>query len=227
MAKTYAKKKKFTRKRNNKKNIKTGITRSLGFGFPEKVICTHKYSEQSAFTPATGVIQSYHYKANGLFDPTVAIGGHQPYWYDQLSAIYQHYVVMGSKIKLTVVDYDTTTANGNVPMVYGVYVNDNTTTTPASYTALQECSKGSTKWKPAGSGSPGTVTCKYSAKKMFGNSILANSNLKGSAGADPVEDVSFTIWGYNAHGATTANLIFNVDIEYIVMWFERKDVAGS
>lgn len=47
-----------------------------------------------------GAINRQSWAANGLFDPDVSGAGHQPYYFDQLSAMYRRYQVYGVKIQI-------------------------------------------------------------------------------------------------------------------------------
>lgn len=57
-----------------------------------------------------------------MYDPDLTGFGHQPYFFDQLTDIYSHYVVIGSKIKISgAVD---TGSNQNVNLNLSAYYND-------------------------------------------------------------------------------------------------------
>ncbi len=42
------------------------------------------------------------YRPDSPYDPRYAVGGHQPFGWDQLSQFYTHYVVLGARLKATV-----------------------------------------------------------------------------------------------------------------------------
>ena len=71
---------------------------------------------------AVGIPASYVFSANGLYDPNITGIGHQPRGFDQLMALYDHYVVIGVRAILTVHGSDT--GNGTI---CGMYVKDNST----------------------------------------------------------------------------------------------------
>ena len=73
---------------------------------------------------ASGVGLSAHYfSANGMFDPDVTGTGHQPLYYDQWMVNYEHYQVLGSKIKVTALPSQNA---GSTPGVFGVVLDNNT-----------------------------------------------------------------------------------------------------
>ena len=50
------------------------------------------------FTPGTTSTQQFQLRANGMFDPQTAVGGHQPRGFDEFMEAYDMFTVMGSKI---------------------------------------------------------------------------------------------------------------------------------
>ncbi len=63
------------------------------------------YSETIQLTSgALGVFDEEIYRANDLFDPDFAIGGHQPYGRDTLATLYNKYKVLAVKVDLTFTD---------------------------------------------------------------------------------------------------------------------------
>lgn len=69
-------------------------------GFPSQLYTKLVYSEQVQFNTTTGNIVNNTWSGNSVFDPNVTSTGHQPYFYDQLTAVYNSYIVYGSKIEV-------------------------------------------------------------------------------------------------------------------------------
>jgi len=186
---------------------------------PLRLMNTVKYVEElQVATDATGF--GYHQiSANGLYDPNLALGGHQPMYFDQLTALYNHYHVMKSKIKITAIRTGT---NSNCIMV--LYLDDDTVVnaTNAETMAERPGAKLVSCW-PA-TGNLGKLTATFDAKAMFGGDIYDNDTLKGTSSANPSEQSVWTI-GFNAN--TSSNVDFLVEIEYTVVWSELKTIAGS
>lgn len=57
-----------------------------------------------------GALAIYVYTTNGLYDPNTTGIGHQPTGFDQLMALYNEYVVIGSTIKVSFTNSDETNA---------------------------------------------------------------------------------------------------------------------
>jgi len=193
-------------------------------GLPSKLLVVHRYSESVAPTSTTGVPFTYQFSCNGMFDPNITGTGHQPYEFDQLNGIYNHYTVLKSKITVWI---GTEHANQAQQSLTGVYIEDDTTVTPAAtYGALCEQSTG--KWKPyVVTNQPNKFVIFWDAKKAFGGDILDNDDLQGTGAANPVEQQFFTIWAGDATGSTTTSYEVHVDIEYTAMWEELKNLASS
>lgn len=74
--------------------------------FPSKKSFKFHYAENHLLTTgALGVCGSEQvYRCNSLFDPDFAVGGHQPYGYDQTSNLYRKYKVNAISVQLTWTD---------------------------------------------------------------------------------------------------------------------------
>lgn len=69
---------------------------------PETFHAKHKYVD--TLTPVSGVAiigNEFSYALNGMWDPYTPAGGHQPYGFDQLAAMYNAYVVTSCHISVT------------------------------------------------------------------------------------------------------------------------------
>lgn len=195
----------------------------LGQGFPKKMVVTHKYREAFDLTSTTGLLGTYLFRCNGMFDPNFSGTGHQPMYYDQLTPLYDHFCVIGSKIKLTLTPSTVTT----FPSRIVAFVNDDTSVTGTTVDTISEQSQAKQiKQIPAGNNSVIILTLNWSAKKYFGGSVLSNPELQGSAGADPTEQSTYVI-AVQAYGANSLSYLVQAEIEYIAVWKELKDVAGS
>lgn len=67
---------------------------------------------------------------------------------------------------------------------------------------------------------------KWSARKYFGGSVMANVNLQGTSAANPTENSGFTLCAQTVDG-TTDSIGYSIDIEYLAVWTEIKDIASS
>lgn len=194
------------------------IGRTLGF--PKMLKFKHKYATQVNVTDS-GALAHYQFRANGLYDPDITGTGHQPSWYDNLTAIYDHYTVIGSFIKYTVVPTGTTI---QAPFKIITWINDDTSTTGTA-DALTENKFSKTRVCPANNPSRIVVYNKWSAKSFFGGSILANTELKGTASTDPTEQSVYQLSLRSLDGVSTISVHVLVEITYIAVWKELKEQA--
>jgi hypothetical protein len=195
---------------------------NMGLGFPKKLLVTHKYNDLTTGTTNTGVPQKVLWSCNGMFDPYFTGGGHQPYYFDQYSALYDHYCVIASKATIIL----TPTGTGVVACCAGVFINDDTTTVPTDINTLGELSQGRFR-NFNNQSTPIKFTLKWSAKKTFGGNVLSNTELQGTIAANPTEQSFYTFWIGAMDQASSQTYVVQVFIEYIAIWKELKEVAQS
>lgn len=203
-----------------KKNTGYKISLTKQVGLPRQLVVRHRYSQFERLTSTTGVIQTKNFRCNGMFDPDASATGHQPMYFDQISAIYNHFTVVKSNIKVTF-----TPEGGSSFAAFGVFINDDTTVTPTILGCLEQ-SSAQNGIMTITTSDPQVRRSYWDAVKAFGPSPLANDNLQGSGSADPTEQQVWTIWCGNST-ATTVNIAILVEIEYTAVWDELKDVDVS
>lgn len=69
---------------------------------PETFRAQHKYVDQLTFTSGVALVgATFQYGLNCMYDPYIPAGGHQPYGFDQLAAMYSSYVVTSCHVQVT------------------------------------------------------------------------------------------------------------------------------
>jgi len=193
-----------------------------GQGFPKKLTMTHRWRQIIAVnTGAAGARADYVFRANGMYDPSVTGGTHQPYYFTQLSAIYNHFTVIGSKIKVHIKKSDASTT---VPTFCNLMINDDSTVTPAMLALMEHPS--AKHGLVQGYDQTLVLTNKWSAKKTFGGSVLGNDNLQGSGSADPTEQSCYVLSLDSSINSTQTSVDLLVEIDYIAVWEELKDITN-
>lgn len=202
-------------------------------GFPQTVSARLRYVTECELDAGVGGTSSFQIRANGCYDPEVSIGGHQPKGFDQFMALYRHFTVTASKIKVTPVN--RTNEVNIAGAAYGVILlsgtGDLAAQTPLS---LMESSPGSSKgFISAFSSVSGsfptvaTVYSKFNAKRTFGRNVISGGPFTGSVAADPTEQSIYKIWA----GSITANnpppIQFIIEVEYDVTFTERIAMNSS
>lgn len=205
----------------SKKNVNRNYTSvNLGLGFPKRVVCTLKYAGYRDLTSGSGLHATYRYSCNGLYDPDITGTGHQPMYFDNLMAIYDHYTVIGSKLVLKVVPKSATQGPGAV----AVFVNDSTSQTMQNVgNAFEQSSGTDVKLLAPGQSNPLVITKTWSAKRTFGGSVLGNDNLQGTAAANPTEQSYYDIVFQDLTTTpTSATVQIFVELEFTAVFDELK-----
>lgn len=223
MPRKYQKKRRRVRRRRRVPRLRSG---TFNTPLPQKLLAKHRYSSHIQLDPgAAGILASHVFTANGLYDCDITGTGHSVMGFTQLSTLYDHYTVIGSKITVKATNADTT-----YQQILGVNVLDDTTN-PASGDINTMIEQGKTKYVlfgDAGSTHSKTITAKVSPKKFFHKSnMMDNSQLKGSGSANPAEQVYYHVVAAPIQGVNSTPIQCHVLIEYIAVWTEPKALASS
>lgn len=196
--------------------------------FPDRRVVTLNYADLVTLTPVSGNIKSYRFAANGLFDPDITAGGHQPLGFDQLSPFYAKMTVIASTISATFSVASTAT---NLAYQLGIHRNPNLASVPSSFLTYQENGNVSMKSFQFGSGSNKSPTVKQSfvtKKHMSVKDPLDEPSLASTAAANPTTLCAYDIFCGAADGATTnPALNVNIQIKYVIICSDPIPVASS
>ncbi len=195
----------------------TNLTSLGAQGFPKKLKVVHKYVESLAFT-AGSASDVRQFTCNGLYDPNISGTGHQPLYFDQLSAIYNHYTVFRSWCTYRVVVT-------SVPCLVSHYIEDDTSVSTGSQSAEMSSAVVTTHSNLAVK--PTLLTRMWNAKEYFGGDIFDNDDLQGSASANPAEQMYFTFNVTAIDGVSTPSYSVLVEIHYEAVWDELKTISQS
>lgn len=198
---------------------------NFGYALPKRVENTHRYYEYQSDSLAFGASRKIYYRANGMYDPTVAAGGHQPMLFDQLSALYNHFTVVQSRCKLIISPAIISATASNSSTIVCLSIDDNASDTRAVQDIIETDSNA--KWGVMSPESKLTLVTDWKAADYFGGDIIDNPNFRGSASADPTEQSVYTISYQNLSGSVTQYYDVFVLIEYRAVWSELKDVQAS
>lgn len=218
------------RKKRSKKNAYA--TQRLGFsnrnGVKPQLKSTLKYAEHIKITPAANGCYSYPFRINSLYDPDVAVGGHQPMGFDEIMALYGHAYVVSARIRVTQLMEDTTTS---IPGAFGVTFTDGSTSAfagKALSTVLED--QHTCEWKAAG----GTVTsamprviASIDCNKWFNvKDLVGQEDKRISAAVDASNQIYAHVW-FGSDLATAGAQEFVVEIEYDAVFSDPKALTAS
>lgn len=185
---------------------------------------THRYTDRVVITANAGASTSYVYSCNGMYDPYTSGTGVQPYYFDQLSAIYRHYTVLKSKCTIRLVPISATSS----PACFTLYLNDDSTVTYTNADRAAENPTAVYKILPIGGGGVETVLRKsWDAKEHFGPGVISDPNLQGTDSANPTEQQHYTFMTNALDG--TSSVVYHgiITIDYDAVWQELREVSGS
>jgi len=228
-----------TRKRSVRRNIQQNsvispyMPKSIGgfrdFGFPDSLVVRLKYNEVYTLTSTAGSIAKQVFRANSLFDPDFTNVGHQPMYYDQLSALYANYTVLGSKIRVLfspIADAISTTQPSG-PFEIGLLGEPGGTTSATASTLAETSGCKSTFLNLAqGGNNVKMLSATYSPTRDL--ALPADDDTSGaSVGASPTQTWYWTVWMRETGLGSPTSLNIKVEIEFLARFRRREDIAGS
>lgn len=192
---------------------------------PKQLKCSMLYSETFNLDPSS-VNAVFVFSANGLYDPNITGVGHQPRGFDQLMALYDHYVVIGCKAKLQAWNSDASNAN-----IIGMTVVDQASILGTSNIEYLEHRGAMTRvLGPSQSGSSvGELTMSINPNKFLGRSKpLSDSQLKGNASGNPTEQAFIHVFAMPQDGNTDTTAVrIRVLLEFTAVLIEPRQPASS
>lgn len=199
-----------------------GVDGKLQFGFPKQIITTIRYCDVLALNVSSLATASQNYRANGIFDPDSTGTGHQPMYRDQYAGIYDHYVVLGSKIE---VKFHSNATNPTLVTLNG----DDDSTVSTTDTTRMEANNGVFTWVQA-IGSDGTnasLFMTYSPNSDLGIDAKADGAARTLVSADPAEQWYFCIRAIQFASTALQTVYATVEIEYTVKFSELTNQAQN
>lgn len=189
------------------------------YPMPKLLTSTLSYSEVVSVPSAAGSgLGSYTMRCNGMYDPNVTSVGHQPMYFDQLMAIYDHFHVVSSKC--------TWTITGSVNAYFAAFIDDDSSITTTTWPSAAERPGCQVKAFMPGGQAPLTFTQYWSADKAFGKGSLTDPELQGTSSADPIEQQTFNLFVYEPTGNGQSWSV-NVKIEYLAQFSELASMGLS
>lgn len=207
------------RKVIKKPRIQRGLT-----PFPKTRKVSLRYVTNIEMDASAGATTSYAFRANDCYDPDYSGTGNQPYYFDQLMAMYNKFTVLGSKITITPFG----AVNVGEYVIVGLYKDNDTSARTANLVESMEAP--GTKWIGVGNAAqnPRKLSLTYSARKTHGKNPIANPELAGTASASPTDQDFFRIFcGCPTSTTNPGAVTVNVVIKYTVLLHDRIDPATS
>lgn len=222
----------YKRKRKRKSRPQMLINRTSEV-MPPIYQTTLRYATHTALDPGVNSISYFDFRANGLFDPESPIGGGQPLGFDQLTGttsttgFYNHYKVIGARIKATFMSY-LVGSGDNYCVGVEVTSDENYPDTTLNGVLENGNRKYSYLTKQGGSRDVVTVTKTFSPRKFFGVKDIEDIAFQGSRTSLPTEEAFFHVWcGAINPGDNPGAVNVMVEVQYVVQFYDQKDLPRS
>lgn len=196
---------------------------------PRSRIVRFKYAinggDGHSLESTSGALADYVYRANSCYDPYYGTGGHQPYGFDQMMALWRYGVVLGSKIKVTFSFPDAATSNK--PFRCGVLLSRNASTlsTANDEKVVNEDPRSkSMTLNPIKGGA--TMVQTYSYRFGDGKKPVDDDGLRFGVAADCSDGTYFHIFGMGLNGQSQ-NVVISGVIEYVCRLFDPQTLTPS
>lgn len=157
---------------------------------------------------------------NDAYDPDRSGSGHQPMGFDQLTSIYDRYVVTGSRVRITLLSTDKGITLGLIPST--------DTGTPSSLNNLLE--NPYSKHLAIPSSYPCVLNHSFSSAKIWGvseSTIIQDDTYHARYNASPTRPWYWLVKAGTFDGSTTATVYVNIRVSYIVEFYERIQESQS
>lgn len=200
-------------------NVVSNIVKVPRGAFPVRMQNTLRYVEEVQISCNAVGYGGYVFSTLGLHDPNTTGTGHQPMYYDQMIPIYNHYTVLYSTFKGTIVRGSVA---GDVNAVFSM--DDDADANATSYTTVAERAGAVLSHGDPSQGAYPTGKLYYNAATVFGPNPTSIDKLIGTAGANPSEGHFFMI---QVEGPPNGTVNLVVEINYTAVWSELKSVTGS
>ncbi len=174
---------------------------------------TLRYAESVTTSTLTGAANTNVFRLNSIFDPNAAVGGTQPYGYDQAAALYNRYRVLKTRYKVSWLA-STGTYNAAVVPSNGALNTNATDLTTFTGNLMNPYAKYATY--NLGAKAP-IFSGKHDLNVLGGVrqlEYLADDRFEAQIGANPAEVISLNILSQNPTGGTIVIAFF------VELWYE-------
>lgn len=201
------------------KRLRGSVNKSMGTTpIPATFKTTLRYVDFFTLNPGALTPGKHVMSANGAYDPNITGGGHQPRGWDELIALYDHAVVIGSKITIQYANEDPTN-----PILVGITLKD-TATTETNYNNYAEA--GNTIYKQVGAqgstGDNGKVSYSFNNKFLGIFDPMSEADVQNTSSTNPTEQAYYHVWAASPTGVDTSTVECTVSMEFIVVFKEPK-----
>lgn len=213
------------RKLTRRRTTLVRVPRSMGCPIPLRLRNTLTYSDVLGFTTNSVGMYWNGYRANSIYDPYAGVGGTQPRFFDQMQALYDHWYVYQSRIKIRPFEVGQPVTGQPTGLEIGCFINDDFTPTLSVYNDFLESPGYVSKTTSSSDVFNVSVRKTWKTKDVFGAAGSNNSLTRGDASSNPTEQSFFIVTALTSAGISPCSYL--ITIEYDVEWCEVKRQAQS
>lgn len=243
---TFSKYRKYGRK-STKSLSRTKNQVTLGMGFPTTMKVGHRYVDQALTVARSDVMQFVVWTCNGMTHPDLGAGvgtdptpfgsdPHTPTNFQHMIDIYNHYTVIGSKLKIYVSFTQLTSSESEEPALvfpdpeysveFVLFRASNQTPVPFNINALREQNGAKVVTMSGRYGKNIMLTDTFSLKKTWGTKAIVGDDLMRGDANDNPDDQTYWHLGYRMTRADdgsivlTSGISIRFEVDYIALWQE-------
>jgi len=208
-------------KRKRAYNPKQALVKLGRQPLPNRLSNKLTYCERVTVNLTAGGFGSFLFSVNGLYDPNLTGVGHQPLYFDQLMALYSHYAVSKSRIRVNVFSQ----------VIYGmdmtIFIDDDSTISISNGSHARERKDASTVMVNSNLQTSPYLYKSWDCQKAFGTSPTAGDHLQGNASNNPSEQQYYVIVLDAGINGANAGIEMDVRIDFDVEFNELASIAQS
>lgn len=201
---------------------------------PSRKFARLKYVTNFATSGASsGNIELHEFRANGMYDVEVSLGGHQPYGFDQLMDMYSYFTVLSSRITFESMANDTNLNLQWRMFCYTELGTPNSALTSGGLNALMELplqSQGVAVLAGEHQEKNRTVSLSAYIPRFAGkkpSDLVGDHDWQGTKTNDPSKVIYFGLVGFMPGLAAAPASAVKVTIEYNAVFTEPKFFISS
>lgn len=189
---------------------------------PKQLFNTLTYVETVNVSLGVTGLGSYLFSCNGMYDPNITSTGHQPRGFDQMMTLYDHYTVLKSRCKMTMV------SNGNFPVICSLLQDDDTSiAAPTGYDIWERETCRTLIFNSAAQTAPATLWSFWDGAKVFGGDPQSDPSMQGTSSANPTEQTYYVCYFDGGLAGASGTVTIMVEIKYDVVFDEITSFASS
>lgn len=213
------------KRRTAKKKVIFNVPRKID-AFPIQRKQVLRYCDTIIIDPGAGGIGSNFFSVNGMYDPDTTLGGHQPYGFDQWTAIYKYWHILSSKINIQV---GQASLPGSTPTWrVGITPINRTSAVPSNAVDLMEMD--GTVYGIYERYTTLKLTKKQDSHKTFGiKDIMDADEMRGTISGNPPTQAYFMVWVANGNQGVVdpEPLSVTITIDYEAVFTDPNQPLNS